>query len=157
MHTYEREDPFIQQVLAVAREKKLDLSTHVTQANPWEIEVSELVNPDDVKKIAKSLAHGWPEKMPLPIVSSGVPLTVMDGSHRVTAARVRNLTSIPVIVLSWDTYDAMLEEFGLPFYDYIHSILPAIDPLMAANEKLDRAGGHPKVRTAQAWDMDAFL
>lgn len=157
MHTYEKDDPFIQDVLALAKKKNLDLSTHVAHANPWQIEVSELVNPDDVKKIAKSLAHGWPEKMPLPVVSSGNPLSVMDGSHRVTAARVRNLSSIPVIVLSMEAYDAMLDEFGLPFYDYIHSILPAIDPLMAANEKLDRGGGHPKVRSAHAWDMDAFL
>lgn len=157
MHTYEAQDPFIQQVLAFAKANNLDLSTHVDQANPWNLEVSELVDPALVKKIAASLAKGWPEKMPLPIVASGVPLTVLDGSHRVTAARVKNFKSIPLIVFSMEAYDALLEEFGLPFYDYIHSVLPAIDPLMAENEKRDRGGGSLRVRTTHAWDMDAFL
>lgn len=157
MHTYERQDPFIQQVLAFAKENNLDLSTRVEEVDPWELEVSELVSPAHVKKIAAGLADGWPEKMPLPVVEGGLPYSVLDGSHRVAASRLVRLPRIPVIVLSMEAYDAILMQFGLPFYDYIHSILPAFDPLMATNEKLDRQGGRAGKRTAHAWDMDAFL
>lgn len=157
MHTYERQDPFVQQVLAFAKSHNLDLSAKVEHVNPWYPEVLERVDPNYVKMIAKALAKGWPEEMPLPIVGDGIPYWLIDGSHRVTAARVAELSTIPVIVLSSDAYYKLFDEFGLPVYDYIHSILPAIELLMAENEKRDLKGGLPKNRTAQPWNMDAFL
>jgi hypothetical protein len=151
------QDPFIRQVLAFAKDHNLDLSAKVENVSPWYPDVQERVDPKHVKKIAKALARGWPEKMPLPIVGDGVPYWLIDGSHRLTAARVAKRDLIPMIVISTDAYYALFDEFGLPVYDYIHSILPAVDPLMEENEKRDLEGGIAKNRSAQPWDMDAFL
>lgn len=159
MHTYERQDPFIQEVLAFAKAKNLDLSSKLANYDPKDLELQEYVDPSAVKALMVSIDKegGWPKEMPLPIVLNWPYPLVIDGSHRVTAARANKLKTIPVIVLSTRAYEGILNEFGIPSYDYLHSILPAIDPLMAENSSRDRKGGSRKNRTASPTDMDAFL
>jgi len=126
--------------------------------NPWDIQVEERVDPVHVKRIAKTLqdAPEWPEEMPLVVVMGGATTTIMDGSHRTTAARVAQLGRIPVLVTSGDAYFVINARYDIPMFDYVHSILPAVHPLMAENERKDEEGGRAKRRIADSWDMDAF-
>lgn len=151
-------DPLIKEILAFAKKEGLDLSVEKDFINPWDIQVEELVDPKYVNKIARVLAEedGWPEDMPLPVVSKGATRTMMDGSHRTTAARVAKLSEIPVLLSDFNAYAEISLKFDIPMFDYVHSILPAVDPLMAENEKKDEEGGRAKRRSAEAWDMEAF-
>jgi len=152
------EDPIIRQVLEFARNQGLDLSVERSFMNPWDVNVEELVDPQYVNQIARVLKEegGWPEEMPLPVVARGMTTWVMDGSHRTTGARVAQLERIPVLVADGNAYLAISTKFDLPMFDYVHSILPAVEPLMAENERKDEEGGRAKKRTAEAWDMEAF-
>lgn len=151
-------DPLVREILSFAKKEGLDLSVEKSFINPWEIQVEELVDPKYVNKIARVLSEedGWPEEMPLPVVSKGATTTMMDGSHRTTAARVAKLSEIPVLLADFKSYAEISLKFDIPMFDYVHSILPAVDPLMAENEKKDEEGGRAKRRSAEAWDMEAF-
>ena len=151
-------DPTIQEILKFARERNLDLSVRRAEINPWDIQVEERVDPAYVKKLVRDLREegDWPEEMPLPVVSGGATITLLDGSHRTTAARVAEFETIPVLVVSPDSFLALSGRFDIPNFDLVHSILPAVDPLMAENERKDEEGGRAKRRTAEPWDMEAF-
>jgi hypothetical protein len=151
-------DPVIQEILKFARERGLDLSVRREEMDPWEIQVEERVDPEYVKKLVRDLQEegGWPEGMPLPVVSGGATVTLLDGSHRTTAARVAGFSTIPVLVVSPDSFRALSGRFDIPNFDLVHSILPAVDPLMEENERKDQEGGRAKKRTVDSWDMDAF-
>lgn len=149
-------DPLIREILDFAEDQKLDLSVTRDLMSPWYIQVEERVDPDYVKRLAKVIAHGWPESMPLPVVMGGATATIMDGSHRTTAARVAELEVIPVLAVNPDAYFDIMDKFGIQMFDYVHSILPAINPIMRENEQKDEQGGKPKKRSAEPWDMDAF-
>lgn len=152
------EDPFIQEIVQFARDHHLDLSVSREAMNPWDIQVEERVDPAYVKTIVQVLRvhEEWPEDMPLVVVMGGATTTIMDGSHRTTAARVAELESIPVLVANADTYLLINGKYDIPMFDYVHSILPAVDALMAENERKDEQGGRSKKRIVDSWDMDAF-
>lgn len=151
-------DPVIQEILKFARERNLSLSVRREEMDPWEIQVEELVDPDYVRKLVKDLEkdRSWPEEMPLPVVSIGATVTLLDGSHRTTAGRVAGFPTIPVLVVPAGAFLALEGRSDIPTFDLIHSILPAIDPLMEENEMKDEQGGRPKNRSVESWDMDAF-
>jgi hypothetical protein len=152
------QDPLIQEILAFAREKHLNLSVRRVLMNPWDVQVEELVDPTHVNRIARVLKESgeWPEDMPLSVITAGETSWVMDGSHRTTAARVAKYRFIPVLVADPNAYFEISTKFKIPMFDYVHSILPAFDSLMAENERKDEEGGRAKRRTAEAWDMEAF-
>lgn len=152
------EDPLIQEIVQFARDHHLDLSVSRILMNPWDIQVEELVDPAYVKRIAQALkeAGEWPETMPLSVVMGSGTVMIMDGSHRTTGARVAKLGEIPVLLANADAYFVVNAKYDIPMFDYVHSILPAVDSLMLENEQKDEEGGKAKRRIAEPWDMEAF-
>ena len=149
---------YVEEVLRFAANNGLDLSIREAALNPWAIQVEERVDPVYVRRFARAMddAGGWPEAMPLPVVTDGELPSVLDGSHRITAARAAGLDRIPVLLASWEAYETVTEQFGMPRFHYVHEVLPAASPGARETLAKDVEAGTSKRRTTEPWDMEAF-
>lgn len=65
----------------------------------------------------------WPEKLPLVILGrfiGGTPdYVILDGHHRVKAARLLKMDTIPALVVSYNAYEKLEQLFGMDQLSFI--------------------------------------
>lgn len=88
---------------------------------------------------AREMGLEWPAAMPLPVVAWNDPenrFDVIDGNHRVTAAKRVGYERIPVVMIDGPTFDAMVQaDDGIQGETWIEA-LGLVDPIVRKNLKL---------------------
>lgn len=131
-----------------ARRLGLDLSATVTLVDSEDIdpfersgEASESNIGMLMRPLADAMDEGleWPAAMPLPVVAWNDPenrFDVIDGNHRITAAKRVGYERIPVVMIDGDAFDAMVNaEDGIEGTTWIEA-LGLVDAIIRKNLKL---------------------
>lgn len=138
-------DHTIRKGLKYARENHLDLAASVEQVYPRDFETYHVLPPKDmIDTIRKARKEGleWPEDMPLPVVvCEGHQCVILDGHHRIEAAKRLRLDRIPAIVASLETWNELLpvieQEDVIPYEDMIAILAEAGSKLIRENLALE--------------------
>lgn len=128
-----------------ARKLGLDLSTTVELIDAEDIDPFERGSErsqSNIRKLKKPLSDAldsgfeWPAKMPLPVVvwdEDENRFYVVDGSHRIHAAKSVGYQKIPVIMIDTIAFDTMVEaEDAIEGTTWIDA-LGLVDPIMRKN------------------------
>jgi len=109
-------DAWIKKAVRYAKRKKLDLRLLRASVAVNSIEPREGYSEKKVLQIQETLTNGrWPKGLsPVFLVcdKGGWACQVVDGHHRVEAAKRAGLERIPAIISSWETFDALRERYS---------------------------------------------
>lgn len=140
-------DDTIKKGLAYAKKEGLDLGADVEDVNPRDFETYHVVPPEGlVDKIRRARDAGleWPEDLPLPVVvCEGHRCVILDGHHRIEAAKQLRLTNIPAIVGSLEAWERLLPVIEqpdvIPYEDMIAIMAEAGSDLVRKNLAVEAA------------------
>lgn len=141
-------DHVIKKGLEYAQKHGLDLGADIENIDPRDFETYHVIPQkgmiDSIRNARKS-GLPWPKDMPFPIVACEGRETciILDGHHRIEAAKKLSLPTIPAIVASFSTWDRLLpvieQEDVIPYEDMIAILAEAGNELIRKNLKVEAA------------------
>jgi len=120
----------LQDVLREANRLKLDLKVRQQEVDLRSVEKVPWTgySREYVERLAELIQSwqpewSWPEKLPLVILGrfvGGTPdYVILDGHHRVKAARLLKIRTIPALVASYNSYEKLERLFDMGLVNFI--------------------------------------
>jgi len=139
-------DALIEKGLLHARAHHLDLGTGIGLVAVRDLETYHVIPPEGmIDSIRKAAAKGlpWPKRMPLPVVAcAGLDCLILDGHHRIEAARRLGLQEVPAVIASLSAWESLLPVIEqpdvIPYDDFIAILAEAGSEEIRDNLKLER-------------------